>query len=124
MPIEKFIILLNAGSLYTASNLIKALDCPRLNFEYHVIHPEGDRVHNAIRDQFSDLFTTTKAEETDREAFSKILDLLRDPVESVSLATRHDSINGYFVPKCYRPGVNKIFEGLKRLGQPTSPAGE
>ena len=119
MPIEKFIILLNAGSLYTASNLVKALDCPRLNFEYHAIHPEGSRVQNVIRNQFSDLFTTINAKQTDREAFSKILDLLRDPAEAANLAPRYDSINGYFVPECYRPGVNKIFEGLKRLEKRT-----
>ena len=117
MSIEKFIILLNAGSLYSAVNLITSFGLPRMTFEYQLIGARGqwDRTMIVLHNQFAALLGNVEASDGDRRVYQKLVDHVHTLDKTTPWRYEHDSVNGYPIPVPYRDGVGRIFAGMASM---------
>lgn len=117
MSIEKFIILLNAGSLYSAVNLITSFGLPRMTFEYQLIGARGEwnKTMTIVHNQFMALLGNVEASDRDRRVYQKLVDHVHTLDATTPWRYEHDSVNGYPIPAPYIDGVGNIFAGMASM---------
>ena len=120
MPLVRFISLINCGSLHVLTNLIDALDEPRLKEVYNLMAPGGEVLRASyMQNRLKALMEQQHmATANDRTALKAIIDHFGtdEGMNGNCYSFGASTINGHTIPTIYRAGVRQEYIRLLQSG--------